>query len=76
MSIAGSIRHPTEARGQWRSSMPPIGDEGLTGEVRRGMVTISGPCGGEHTMSLRAARQLLAWLDRQPEITGKPVIDG
>ena len=40
----------------------PIGTSGLIGGCRYGLVFVGGPCGGSHTLSLGAARELRDWL--------------
>lgn len=41
----------------------PIGRHGLVGKVDGELVTIGGPCGAGHVMSIAAARDLRTWLE-------------
>lgn len=40
-----------------------IGRHGLVGKIEDGLVTVGGPCGAAHRMSMDAADELRAWLE-------------
>lgn len=46
-----------------RRGCEAIGTHGLEGKIDGNFVTIAGPCKGGHTMSIEAARELMAWLE-------------
>lgn len=50
----------------------PIGTHGIVGRIYGGMVTIAGPCGGGHVMSIEAAGELRDWLTTTIDQTKDP----
>lgn len=38
------------------------GSDGMTGSMRSGIITVTGPCGQAHSMSVHAALALSLWL--------------
>lgn len=49
----------------------PIGNDGLVGQVKFGIVRLRGPCGGEHSLSLENAEALRDWLSRKLRERGR-----
>lgn len=57
------------------TNMPPgtvyeiVGSDGLRGAATGKFISVTGPCGEGHTMSRKAAKDLLAWLKSKLEST-------